>query len=317
MNLHDSMIWINGGVFRMGSDTHHPEEAPMRRVRIDGFWIDPTPVTNAAFSAFADATGYVTVAERHPDPALYPGAEPAALIPGALTFEPPPGPVLRSDPYVWWRYTQGASWRSPYGGVSGIGGLEDHPVVHVSFEDAAAYAQWAGKALPTEAEWEYAARGGLDQAAFAWGNDFTPDGRIMANTWQGEFPWQNLALDGYERTSPVGAFPANGYGLFDMAGNVWEWTQDWYVDQPRASSKPCCVVGNPRGPAAKSSFDPAQLDIPIPRKVVKGGSFLCAPSYCDRYRPSARQPQTIDTASCHIGFRCVVHGAAPMQLKEK
>jgi formylglycine-generating enzyme required for sulfatase activity len=300
-------VWIEGGTFLMGSDRHYPEEAPVRSVRVEGFWMDRGPVTNAQFARFISTTGYVTVAERVPDAALYPGAQPCSLVPGSLTFRAPSHAVSRDNPYQWWTFTPGACWHQPYGLNSSIEGLHDHPVVQVAFEDAKAYAAWSGQELPTEAEWEYAARGGLERAIYAWGNDLTPEGHFMANTWQGEFPWQNTALDGYERTSPVGSFPANGYGLVDMAGNVWEWTADWYAEQPRVGSKACCTIANPRGPAEAASLDPAQPDIRIPRKVVKGGSFLCAPSYCDRYRPSARQPQMIDTASCHIGFRCISH----------
>lgn len=300
-------VWIASGTFLMGSERHYLEEAPIRSVFVEGFWMDRTAVTNAQFAYFVDATGYVTVAERVPDASLYPGARPCDLVPGSLTFQPTSHPVSRDNPYQWWAFTRDACWHQPYGANSTIEGLENHPVVHIAFEDATAYAAWSGRELPTEAEWEYAARGGLEEAQYTWGNEFMPEGRFMANTWQGEFPWQNLVSDGYEQTSPVGSFPANGYGLVDMAGNVWEWTADWYTEQPRMGSKACCTIANPRGPVQPASFDPAQPGIRIPRKVVKGGSFLCAPSYCDRYRPSARQPQMIDTASCHIGFRCVTH----------
>ncbi|ETF01600.1 sulfatase-modifying factor 1 [Advenella kashmirensis W13003] len=300
------MVWIEGGCFAMGSDSHYYEEAPARQVTVGGFWIDVTPVTNAAFTHFVNETGYITVAERTPDIADYPGAAVETLMPGALAFVPPDGPVSMDDPYRWWNFVAGANWRHPYGPDSSIDGLSDHPVVQIAYEDAAAFAQWSGKRLPTEAEWEYAARGGLDGATYCWGDELMPQGKFMANTWQGSFPWQNLALDGYERTSRVGAFPANQYGLFDMAGNVWEWVEDWYVAQPRANARSCCVIANPAGPKKSDSYDPVQSDIAIPRKVVKGGSFLCAPSYCDRFRPAARQAQMIDTGACHIGFRCVV-----------
>jgi formylglycine-generating enzyme required for sulfatase activity len=207
----------------------------------------------------------------------------------------------------WWTYIPGACWHRPEGPGSTLAGRQDHPVVHVAYADAKAYAKWAGKDLPTEAEWEFAARGGLDGAAYCWGDELAPRGHLMANTWQGAFPYENLALDGFEGTSPVGAFPANGYGLHDMAGNVWEWTGDWYASRhPADAAKPCCVPVNPRGPARDGSFDPRQPEIHIPRKVVKGGSFLCAPSYCRRYRPAARQPQMIDSAMSHMGFRCVI-----------
>jgi formylglycine-generating enzyme len=300
------MAWVPGGTFRMGSDRHYPEERPVHHVAVDGFWIDTDPVTNAQFARFVAATGYVTVAERPLDPADFPGANAELLKPGALVFRKTASPVDLRDIRNWWSYVPGASWRHPEGPDSDIGGRRDHPVVHVAFEDAEAYARWAGKALPTEAEWEFASRGGLDGATYCWGEDFTPGGHIMTNTWQGAFPWQNLALDGFERTSPVGAFPANGYGLHDMAGNVWEWTSDWYAARhPEEAGKPCCVPLNPRGPARDGSYDTAQPAIRIPRKVVKGGSFLCAPSYCHRYRPAARQPQMADSAMSHIGFRCI------------
>ncbi|WP_281415988.1 formylglycine-generating enzyme family protein [Azospirillum rugosum] len=301
------MVWIAGGTFRMGSERHYPEEAPVHRVSMDGFWIDRTPVTNRQFRRFVEATGHITVAERPPDPRDYPGALPHMLKAGSLVFSPPPHPVPLDDLRRWWTFTFGASWRRPYGRDSSIRGLEDHPVVHVAYADADAYAAWAGKSLPTEAEWEYAARGGLDGAEFAWGDELTPGGRHMANTWQGAFPHRNTREDGYERTSPVMAYPPNGYGLYDMIGNVWEWTSDWYEPgHPAAAAKPCCIPQNPRGGREEASHDPGQPAIRIPRKVVKGGSHLCAPSYCRRYRPAARQPEPIDTSMSHVGFRCVV-----------
>ena len=224
----------------------------------------------------------------------------------------PPGPVDLRDYRNWWAYVPGADWRHPGGPGSDCRGRERHPVTQVAYEDAEAYAAWAGKELPTEAEWEYAARGGLDRAVFAWGDEFAPGGRMMANTWQGQFPWQNLLIDGYEGTSPVGSFPANGYGLFDMTGNVWEWTCDYFTPRhPRAAAAACCAPRNPRvdSPAASGSF--AGPGAQLPRRVIKGGSHLCAPSYCLRYRPAARQGEAIDTATCHLGFRCVVRGTAP------
>ena len=290
----------------MGSDDHYPEEAPTHRVRVDGFWMDQFPVTNAEFQKFVEETGYVTLAESPPDPALYPGANPDLLRPGSAVFVKP---KKRADMQLcaWWQFVIGASWRHPYGPETSIAGLEKHPVVHVSYSDAEAYAKWAAKELPTEAEWEFAARGGLDRAPYAWGDDLYKDGHHMANTWQGEFPWQNLRSDGFERTSPVGAFPPNGYGLLDMIGNVWEWTVDWYQHSHSAdTTKACCVPQNPRGGAEKSSYGPGQPDIKIPRKVIKGGSHLCAPNYCQRYRPAARFPEAIDTSTSHVGFRCVV-----------
>ncbi len=223
-------------------------------------------------------------------------------------FAKAPHRVDLRDHYNWWVYTAGADWRHPRGPQSSLEGLANHPVVHVAYEDAEAFATWAGKDLPTEAEWEFAARGGLDGAEYAWGDEFTPGGRHLANTWQGEFPWQNLLEDGHEWTAPVGSFPGNGYGLFDMAGNVWEWTTDWYQDHGRIR-KACCTLDNPRGGEPAASLDPRTPEIRIPRKVMKGGSYLCAPNYCRRYRPAARMAQAIDTSTCHLGFRCVVRGS--------
>jgi len=301
------MVFVPGGTFRMGSDKHYPEEAPVHRVSVDGFWIDRTPVTNRQFREFVEATGYVTFAEIAPNPKDYPGALPHMLKAGSLVFSPPNRPVDLSNFANWWTFKFGANWRRPYGRGSSIRGLDDHPVVHVAYRDVEAYAEWIGKALPTEAEWEFAARGGLDGAEFAWGGEFTLGGRHMANTWQGQFPWQNLAEDGFERTSPVKAFPPNGYGLYDMIGNVWEWTADWYslghsADAPKA----CCIPENPRGGSEADSYDGSQLQTKIPRMVLKGGSHLCAPNYCRRYRPAARHPEPIDTSTCHVGFRCVL-----------
>ena len=301
------MVGIPGGTFRMGSDKHYPEEAPVHRVTVDAFWIDRTPVTNRQFKEFVEATGYVTFAEITPDPKDYPGALPHMLKAGSLVFSPPDHPVDLSNFANWWAFKFGANWRRPYGKGSSIRGLDDHPVVHVAYQDAEAYAEWAGKALPTEAEWEFAARGGLDGTEFAWGDEFTPGGRHMANTWQGAFPQENLATDGYERTSPVDTFPPNGFGLHDMIGNVWEWTADWYSSQHTADApKACCIPENPRGGSEADSYDPCQPRIRIPRKVVKGGSHLCAPNYCRRYRPAARHAQPIDTSMSHIGFRCII-----------
>jgi formylglycine-generating enzyme len=300
------MRWIPGGTFRMGSDRHYPEERPVHEVTVDGFWIDQYTVTNRDFAGFVAATGYRTVAERPLNPADYPGAAPHLLKPGSLVFHKTRGPVDLRDYRNWWSWKAGAYWRHPEGKGSSVAGRLDHPVVHVAFEDVQAYAQWAGKSLPTEAEWEFAARSGLNSAEFVWGSDLTPDGRQMANTWQGEFPWQNLRTDGFEKTAPVGTFPANGYGLYDMAGNVWQWTTDWFGTRHEAAvASPCCIPDNPRGGPIEASFDPAQPETRIPRKVVKGGSFLCAPSYCRRYRPAARHAQMIDSGMSHIGFRCV------------
>jgi formylglycine-generating enzyme len=306
------MIWVPGGAFRMGSERHYPEEAPIHRVSVDGFWMDRTPVTNRQFRQFVAATGHVTFAEVAPDPKDYPGALPQMLKAGSLVFKAPKRAVDLTQWANWWSFQFGANWRRPYGPRSSITGLDDYPVLHIAYRDAEAYAVWAGKALPTEAEWEFAARGGLDGAEFAWGEEFMPGGRQMANTWQGRFPQENLALDGYIRTSPVRAFPANGYGLYDMIGNVWEWTSDWYSSGHSAdAAKTCCIPENPRGGPEDGSYDACQPQIRIPRKVLKGGSHLCAPNYCRRYRPAARHPQPVDTSTSHVGFRCVVRGAAP------
>lgn len=304
----DAMIAIPGGEFAMGSDAFYPEEAPVRRVRVDAFRIDETPVTNARFAEFVAATGHVTFAELPPDPKQYPGMLPELAFPGSLVFEPTPSPVPLSGGAIWWDYRIHANWRQPLGQGSSIEGLEDHPVVHVAHADAEAYAAWAGKELPTEAEWEWAARGGI-QAEYAWGDELAPEGKMLANYWQGPFPHANSEEDGWLRTSPVRSYPPNGYGLYDMIGNVWEWTADWFA-QPRIEKKrggACCVPANPRGGTRGGSIvktDP----IRIPRKVMKGGSHLCAESYCQRYRPAARYAQPVDTTTGHVGFRCVMRG---------
>ena len=288
-----SMIWISGGSFLMGSNAFYREERPVHSEAVRGFWLDRYPVTNADFRNFVAATGYLTACERMPDPALYPDADPALLVPGSAVFQKPAGPVDLRDVRAWWEYVPGANWRHPQGPKSSIDGRDDHPVVHVAYEDACAYAAWAGKALPTEPEWEFAARGGLDGATYAWGEEFAPEGRLMANTWQGRFPWENLALDGYEGTSPVNAFPPNGYGAYDMIGNVWEWTATPFTSPHTGNSTArCCAAG--------------ESDTHFARRVVKGGSHLCAPNYCLRYRPAARQGEAVDTSACHIGFRCVL-----------
>lgn len=303
----DDMAWIPGGRFRMGSDRHYPEEAPAHEVEVSGFWMDRTPVTNRQFAAFVEATGYVTMAEVPPRAEDYPGADPAMLVAASLVFTPPPGPVSLDDWSQWWAWTPGASWKHPLGPASSLDGLMQHPVVHVCHHDAAAYAEWAGKSLPTEAEWEFAGWGGNAGREFAWGDELTPGGRHMANVFQGRFPYFNSLEDGFERTSPVGSFPANAFGLSDMIGNVWEWTQDWYA--PRHEGQPqgksCCVPSNPRGAAIDGSYDPEMPDIRIPRKVLKGGSHLCTPDYCRRYRPAARHAQMLDSSMSHLGFRCI------------
>jgi formylglycine-generating enzyme len=299
-------VRIPGGTFTMGSDHHYPEEAPAHRVNIDGFLMDRYLVTNRQFAVFVAQTKYKTVAERPLEKAVFPDLTAAQLAPGSLVFKKPKHTVTINDYRQWWEWKAGANWRHPEGKGSSIAARLDHPVVHVAYEDAESYANWAGKSLPTEAEWEFAARGGLDGAEFTWGDEFTPGGRIMANSWQGGFPNENLCLDGYEGTSPIGAFPANGYGLFDMAGNVWEWTVDWYADRhPENAAKPCCIPANPRSENRDLSFDAQMPGVKIPRKVVKGGSFLCAPNYCRRYRPAARHPQMVDSGTSHIGFRCI------------
>ncbi len=287
------MIWVPGGSFLMGSNDFYREERPVRRESVGGFWVDSHPVTNAEFRRFVGATGYATASERPPDPSMYRDADPSLLVHGSLVFRKPRRPVDLRDYRTWWEYVPGADWQHPEGPESTIDGRDDHPVVHVTYEDACAYAAWAGKELPIESEWEFAARGGLDGATYAWGEAFAPEGRAMANTWQGRFPWENLKLDGYEGTSPFDAFPPNGYGLYDMIGNVWEWTASSFTP-PRAENfkKSCCVPSEPGGHVA--------------RRVVKGGSHLCAPNYCLRYRPAARQGEAVDTSACHIGFRCVM-----------
>jgi formylglycine-generating enzyme required for sulfatase activity len=289
------MTWIPGGTYLMGSDRHYPEERPAHPVTVPGFWIDRTPVTNDMFAAFVAATGHVTLAETVPTIDDYPEADPASLVAGSLVFVPPESPVPLDDITRWWRYVPGATWRTPTGPDSDIDGLGAHPVVHVAHGDAQAYAAWAGAALPSEAEWEFAARGGLDGATFAWGEEFKPGGRRMANTWQGRFPWERTNGTVFDRTTAVGTFAPNGYGLVDMIGNVWEWTDDPYRDD-HAPTRGCCA------PPAHDR---------VPRKVIKGGSHLCAPNYCRRYRPAARYPEPIDTSTTHLGFRCVRRVTSP------
>jgi len=286
------MVELAGGSFRMGSERFYPEERPVRLVEVRRFWIDPQPVTVQQFQRFVEATGYVTLAARVPAAEDYPDADPDLLVPGSLVFNKTAGPVSLNDVRAWWSYVPGARWDRPEGPGSTTDERADHPVTQIAYEDAQAYASWAGKALPTEAEWEFAARGGLEGATFTWGEELMPEGRPAGNWWQGEFPWQNLMLDGWERTSPIGAFPANGYGLYDMCGNVWEWTSSaWSSEQKNRS--PCCAGGTDHTAHRQ-------------RRVVKGGSHLCAPNYCLRFRPAARQGEEIDTSTSHIGFRCVV-----------
>ena len=298
-------MWIPGGDFDMGSNDFYPEERPVHQVAVDGFWMDAHPVTVSEFRRFVKDTGHVTWAERAPDPADYPDGDPELMVPGSLVFHMTPGPVDLRDYHQWWSWVPGAQWRHPEGPGSTLHGRERHPVTHVSYADAEAYAAWKGKELPTEAEWEFAARGGLEGMTYVWGDEFAPKGKMLANTWQGEFPWQNLTLDGYERTSPVGAFPPNGYGLHDMAGNVWEWTSDFFTPSHPDVEHSCCMPRNPRVTSAAQSVEVDAPGLPTPRRVTKGGSHLCAPNYCLRYRPAARQGEAIDSTTSHIGFRCV------------
>jgi formylglycine-generating enzyme len=300
------MTWIPAGEFLMGSDAFYPEERPVHRVAVDGLWIDTTPVTVGQYLRFVKHTGHVTVAEVAPAAADYPRADPAFLVPGSLVFRKTAGPVDLRNVRNWWSYVPGADWRHPEGPGSDVLRRDRHPVTHVAYAHALAYAAWAGKELPTEAEWEYAARGGLDGAAYVWGDEFAPGGEQMANTWQGEFPWQNLVLDGYEGTSPASEFPPNGYGLYDMAGNVWEWTCDEFRQRhPAEAARACCAPRN------RPADEPDGSAASIPPRVIKGGSHLCAPNYCLRYRPAARQGETVDSSTSHLGFRCVFRPSDP------
>lgn len=293
----NGMVWVEGGSFLMGADSGFPDELPVHRVEVDGFWMDKTEVTNAEFERYVKATGYVTVAERTPKSEDFPGVPLERLKPGSVVFQAPEGEVSLEDYYKWWSYVPGADWSHPKGPGSSIVGMESHPVVHIAWEDAAAYAAWAGKRLPTEAEWERAARGGLEGQPYVWGQELRPEGRWAANTWQGEFPKKNSAEDGFLGTSPVGSFAPNRYGLFDMSGNVWEWCQDWYRPDyyEKSPSK------NPQGPV--DSFDPNEPG--VFKRVQRGGSFLCSDVYCSGYRPSARMKASPDTGLSHSGFRCV------------
>ncbi len=294
---HGEEVWIEGGTFVMGDDFERPEERPAHEVTLDGFWIDSHEITNAQFAEFVEATGYVTIAERGLDAKDYPQLPPALLEPGSMVFQMPDNVQNLRDVTQWWAYVPGANWREPTGSGSSIAGKDDHPVVQVALDDARAYAEWAGRTLPSEAQWEYAARGGLEGATYVWGEIYTPDGRWMANTWQGTFPTGDRELDGYHGTAPVGCFEPNGLGLYDMAGNVWEYTLDRYLAQHTVSDQP-----NPTGP---NVFLAANDRSPLPRHVIKGGSWLCAPNFCMRFRPSGRQPQEIGLGTNHIGFRTV------------
>jgi formylglycine-generating enzyme required for sulfatase activity len=296
------MSWISGGEFWMGSEFPMFRDAqPVHLVHVDGFYMDKTEVTNDQFERFVKATGYVTVAERVPTAEEFPGAPPENLVAGSVVFTPPSMPVPLNNHFQWWGYIRGADWRHPQGPDSGISDKMDHPVVHVAYEDVAAFAAWAGKRLPTEAEWEFAARGGLAKKAYVWGDDFEPDGKAMANSFQGHFPDHNTHQDGYETTAPVRSFPPNGYGLYDMAGNVWEWTSDWYRPDYYRSLAVAGVSRNPQGPS--NSFDPSEPG--VQKKVHKGGSYLCTDQYCARYMPGGRGKGAFDTGTSHLGFRLV------------
>lgn len=300
------MAWVPAGEFRMGSaDARFPDAQPVHRVWVDGFWMDVTEVTNAQFARFVEATGYVTLAERTPRAEDFPGVPAEALVAGSVVFSPPPQAVPLGDVGQWWRYVRGANWRHPEGPSSDVSKRADHPVVHIAYADAEAYAKWAGKRLPTEAEWERAARGGQDQLPYAWGTEFKPGGRFAGNTFQGHFPEGNRAEDGFAATAPVGSFPANPFGLYDVAGNVWEWTSDWYrPDQYAIDARAHELTVNPRGPSEKDSFDPNEPG--VRKRVQRGGSFLCTDQYCSRYMPGARGQGEPTTGASHVGFRCAM-----------
>jgi formylglycine-generating enzyme required for sulfatase activity len=309
----NEMAWIPGGEFSMGSEDprgfehggHDPmyDTRPIHRVYVDGFWMDKTEVTNEQFEEFVKATGYITVAEKTPLAEDFPGAPPENLVAGSVVFTPPDHPVPLNNHYQWWGYIHGANWQHPLGSTSDLKDKENYPVVHIAYEDAVSYCKWAGKRLPTEAEWEFAARGGLTGNLYAWGNDLKPEGKWMANTYQGSFPNQEAPEDGFAGISPVAQFPPNGYGLYDMSGNVWEWVSDWYrPDYYVQLAATGGVAVNPKGP--DSSFDPAE---PTEKKRVhRGGSFLCTEEYCTRYMVGTRGKGEVSTGSNHLGFRCVM-----------
>jgi formylglycine-generating enzyme required for sulfatase activity len=299
----EGMVWVSGGMFWMGcKDCGMPDALPVHLVSVAGFWMDQTPVTNAQFEAFVTATRYVTVAERKPDPKDFPGVPPDKLVPGSVVFTPPAHPVSLEEYSRWWSYVPGADWRHPEGPSSSLKGLERHPVVHVAWEDAAAYAKWEGKRLPTEAEFEFAARGGLDRNLYPWGNELKPQGKVPANIWEGHFPDANSRADGYFQTSPVTAFPANPYGLYDVGGNVWQWCADWYrPDYYRTFTNPEAPARDPRGP--DSSFDPDEPG--AAKRVTRGGSFLCSGEYCSRYLVGSRGKAEVSSGSSNLGFRLV------------
>ncbi len=296
----DGMVWIPGGTFWMGGNDPTTTDAdPRHQVRVTGFWMDRTEVTNRDFAVFVAETGYVTVAEKKPDPKDYPGVPPDKLVVGSVVFTAPGEPVSFEDPYRWWRYVPGADWKHPEGPGSSIDGSGDLPVIHVCYDDAIAYAKWARKRLPTEAEWEFAARGGLDRKKYVWGDERQPEGKSRMNHWQGRFPSENAATDGFTGLAPVGSFPPNGFGLLDMAGNVWEWCSDWY--RPGYEVEGNETVVDPKGPS--SSNDP--MEPGIAKRVQRGGSFLCSEIYCTRYLPGSRGKGAVDSGASNVGFRCV------------
>ena len=298
----EGMVWVPGGTFWMGcTDCGMPDTTPVHLVRVDGFWMDETPVTNAQFAGFVKATKYVTVAEQKLNPADFPGVPADKLVSGSAVFTPPPQPVPLDNPLVWWRYVPGASWKHPEGPASTIAGREDHPVVQIAWEDATAYLTWAGRRLPTEAEYEFAARGGLDRQRYAWGNDLKPAGKWPANIWQGDFPAHNATEDGHVRTSPVTAFPPNGFGLYDMGGNVWQWCSDWYRPDAYAQVSADTPAVDPQGPA--NSFDPNEPG--AAKRAVRGGSFLCSDKYCSRYLVGSRGKAEVSSGTSNLGFRGV------------
>ncbi len=313
------MVWIPGGEFTMGCDRQYAslcqlpgltsDTAPLQRVRVGGYWMDATEVTNAQFAAFVKATGYVTIAERTPTKEEFPTAPPENLVAGSIVFNPPPEAVDLGNYFQWWAWIPGTNWRHPLGPDSSIEGMDDSPVVHIAYPDALAYAAWAGKRLPTEAEWEFAARGGLDQKLFAWGDELTPNGTFMANTFQGQFPTSDTGADGFKGIAPVRQYQPNGYGLYDMTGNVWEWCSDWYRPDTYAlrATAGDSVIVNPKGPA--DSFDPAEPG--VQKRVHRGGSFLCSDQYCSRYIMGTRGKGEPSTGTNHLGFRCVKDAPAP------
>jgi formylglycine-generating enzyme len=301
------MAWIPGGTFLRGSDNPKMRDAqPRHEVAVDGFWMDRTAITNEEFGRFVEATGYVTIAERTPQAKDFPGAPPENLVAGSVVFRPTHGPVSLDNHFQWWSYVKGANWRHPDGPSSDLTGRENHPVLQVAWDDAVAYARWAGKRLPTEAEFEFAARGGLDNQKYTWGDEFKPEGRWMANIWQGHFPYENTCEDGFAAAAPVGSFPANGYGLYDMSGNVWEWCADWYrADYYQKLASRGLPIRNPEGPA--DSSDPSEPG--TPKRVMRGGSYLCTDQYCTAYEVGARGKGAPDSGQNHLGFRCVLSPA--------